>query len=329
GVNTITITEPGQYIDLNEWDISDLQMTPPADFNGEFFVTVTATTVDYGDEPEEFEDGIDSGDFETLAGEPVILTADDLIGLAENVDADAGDEVKFVHLADRSQGEIVDNGDGTWTFNPAPGFTGEADIAYVIDKDGVLHDEQTGVVVKEDAPQENASPEIDSISTTEMAADGTLSFTSDDMLSTLSDAEGDSLSIESVSLMEGQGVIETDNQGNYQFTPAEGYTGDVQIGFIATDGENRIESFFNVDIQGEGETTTSEGYALADDGSLTLTEAQLIDELGISPSAEVLDVADANDAGFFAKSGDEEWTYWPNDDFDGNLAMDVQVNDNG
>ncbi|MDW1575702.1 tandem-95 repeat protein [Vibrio sp. Vb2880] len=329
GVNTVTITEPGQYIDLNEWDISDLQMTPPADFNGEFFVTVTATTVDYGDEPEEFEDGIDSGDFETLAGEPVILTADDLIGLAENVDADAGDEVKFVHLADRSQGEIVDNGDGTWTFNPAPGFTGEADIAYVIDKDGVLHDEQTGVVVKEDAPQENASPEIDSISTTEMAADGTLSFTSDDMLSTLSDAEGDSLSIESVSLMEGQGVIETDNQGNYQFTPAEGYTGDVQIGFIATDGENRIESFFNVDIQGEGETTTSEGYALADDGSLTLTEAQLIDELGISPSAEVLDVADANDAGFFAKSGDEEWTYWPNDDFDGNLAMDVQVNDNG
>ncbi|PMO37145.1 polymer-forming cytoskeletal family protein [Vibrio sp. 10N.222.52.B12] len=329
GVNTITITEPGQYIDLNEWDISDLQMTPPADFNGEFFVTVTATTVDYGDEPEEFEDGIDSGDFETLAGEAVILTADDLIGLAENVDADAGDEVKFVHLADRSQGEIVDNGDGTWTFNPAPGFTGEADIAYVIDKDGVLHDEQTGVVVKEDAPQENASPEIDSISTTEMAADGTLSFTNDDMLSTLSDAEGDSLSIESVSLMEGQGVIETDNQGNYQFTPAEGYTGGVQVGFIATDGENRIESFFNVDIQGEGETTTSEGYALADDGSLTLTEAQLIDELGISPSAEVLDVADANDAGFFAKSGDEEWTYWPNDDFDGNLAMDVQVNDNG
>ncbi|MFM2647719.1 tandem-95 repeat protein [Vibrio diabolicus] len=329
GVNTITITEPGQYIDLNEWDISDLQMTPPADFNGEFFVTVTATTVDYGDEPEEFEDGIDSGDFETLAGEPVILTADDLIGLAENVDADAGDEVKFVHLADRSQGEIVDNGDGSWTFNPAPGFTGEADIAYVIDKDGVLHDEQTGVVVKEDAPQENASPEIDSISTTEMAADGTLSFTNDDMLSTLSDAEGDSLSIESVSLMEGQGVIETDNQGNYQFTPAEGYTGDVQVGFIATDGENRIESFFNVDIQGEDETTTSEGYALADDGSLTLTEAQLIDELGISPSAEVLDVADANDAGFFAKSGDEEWTYWPNDDFDGNLAMDVQVNDNG
>ncbi|ELH4834778.1 tandem-95 repeat protein [Vibrio harveyi] len=329
GVNTITITEPGQYIDLNEWDISDLQMTPPADFNGEFFVTVTATTVDYGDEPEEFEDGIDSGDFETLAGEPVILTADDLIGLAENVDADAGDEVKFVHLADRSQGEIVDNGDGTWTFNPAPGFTGEADIAYVIDKDGVLHDEQTGVVVKEDAPQENASPEIDSISTTEMAADGTLSFTNDDMLSTLSDAEGDSLNIESVSLMEGQGVIETDNQGNYQFTPAEGYTGDVQVGFIATDGENRIESFFNVDIQGEGETTTSGGYALADDGSLTLTEAQLIDELGISPSAEVLDVADANDAGFFAKSGDEEWTYWPNDDFDGNLAMDVQVNDNG
>ncbi|MDH5925794.1 tandem-95 repeat protein [Vibrio lentus] len=329
GVNTVMITEPGQYIDLFDWDISNIQMTPPEDFYGEFFVTVSATTVDYGDEPEAFEDGIDSGDFETVAGDSIILTADDLIGLAENVDADSDDEVKLVHLADRSQGEIVDNGDGTWTFTPAPGFTGEADIAYVVDKDGVLHDEQTGVVVKEGDSQENAAPEVNSITTTEIAADATLSFTDEDMLANLTDAEGDSLSIESVSLMEGQGVIESDNQGNYQFTPAEDYTGDVQVGFIATDGENRIESFFNVDIQGGDEAAASEGYALADDGSLTITESQLVDELGVSDSAQVVDVADANDAGFFAESGEGEWTYWPNEDFDGNLAMNVDVNDGG
>ncbi|MEZ9145580.1 tandem-95 repeat protein, partial [Vibrio sp. 10N.286.52.C3] len=329
GVNTVMITEPGQYIDLFDWDISNIQMTPPEDFHGEFFVTVSATTVDYGDEPEAFDDGIDSGDFETVAGDSIILTADDLIGLAENVDADSDDEVKLVHLADRSQGEIVDNGDGTWTFTPAPGFTGEADIAYVVDKDGVLHDEQTGVVVKEGDSQENAAPEVNSITTTEIAADATLSFTDEDMLANLSDAEGDSLSIESVSLMEGQGVIESDNQGNYQFTPAEDYTGDVQVGFIATDGENRIESFFNVDIQGGDEAAASEGYALADDGSLTITDAQLVDELGVSDSAQVVDVADANDAGFFAESGEGEWTYWPNEDFDGNLAMNVEVNDGG
>ncbi|OED78814.1 polymer-forming cytoskeletal family protein [Vibrio cyclitrophicus ZF65] len=327
GVNTVMITEPGQYIDLFDWDISNIQMTPPEDFHGEFFVTVSATTVDYGDEPEAFEDGIDSGDFETLAGDSIILTADDLIGLAENVNADSDDEVKLVHLADRSQGEIVDNGDGTWTFTPASGFTGEADIAYVIDKDGVLHDEQTGVVVKEGDSRENAAPEINSITTTEIAADTTLSFTDEDMLANLSDAEGDSLSIESVSLMEGQGVIESDNQGNYQFTPAEDYTGDVQVGFIATDGENRIESFFNVDIQDAEELALSEGYVLAGDGSLIITESQLVDELGVSDSAQVADVADANDAGFFAESGEGQWTYWPNEDFDGNLAMNVEVND--
>ncbi|MEQ6345674.1 tandem-95 repeat protein [Vibrio cyclitrophicus] len=327
GVNTVMITEPSQYIDLFDWDISNIQMTPPEDFHGEFFVTVSATTVDYGDEPEAIEDGIDSGDFETVAGDSIILTADDLIGLAENVNADSDDEVKLVHLADRSQGEIVDNGDGTWTFTPASGFTGEADIAYVIDKDGVLHDEQTGVVVKEGDSRENAAPEINSITTTEIAADTTLSFTDEDMLANLSDAEGDSLSIESVSLMEGQGVIESDNQGNYQFTPAEDYTGDVQVGFIATDGENRIESFFNVDIQDAEELALSEGYVLAGDGSLIITESQLVDELGVSDSAQVADVADANDAGFFAESGEGQWTYWPNEDFDGNLAMNVEVND--
>ncbi|WP_446697402.1 tandem-95 repeat protein [Vibrio artabrorum] len=329
GVNTVMITEPGQYIDLFDWDISNIQMTPPENFHGEFFVTVSATTIDYGDEPEAFEDGIDTGDFETVAGDAIILTADDLIGLAENVDAGSDDEVKLVHLADRSQGEIVDNGDGTWTFTPAPGFTGEADIAYVVDKDGVLHDEQTGVVVKEGDSQENAAPEVNSITTTEIAADATLSFSDEDMLANLSDAEGDSMSIESVSLMEGQGVIESDNQGHYQFTPAEDYTGDVQIGFIATDGENRIESFFNVDIQSGDEAAASEGYTLADDGSLTITDAQLVDELGVSDSAQVVDVADANDAGFFAESGEGEWTYWPNEDFDGNLAMNVEVNNGG
>ncbi|PMH43746.1 hypothetical protein BCU68_12905, partial [Vibrio sp. 10N.286.49.B3] len=327
GVNTVMITEPGQYIDITEWDVSDLQMTPPQDFHGEFDVTVTATTVDYGDEPEELDDGVVSGDFEMTAGDAIILTADDLMALAENVDVDAGDEVKFVHLADRSQGEMVDNGDGTWTFTPAEGFTGEVDIAYVIDKDGVLHDEQTGVVVNESGPVENEAPEVESIITTDIEAGATLEFTDSDMLANLSDAEGDSLSIQSVSLMEGEGIIEMDNQGNYQFTPAEGYTGDVQVGFIASDGENQIESFFNVNIDGSSEI--SNDYAISDDGSFVIQEAQILDELGLSPSAEVLDVNDESGVGFFAESGDGEWTFWPNDDFTGELPLNVSVNDNG
>ncbi|MDR9826275.1 tandem-95 repeat protein, partial [Vibrio sp. FNV 38] len=327
GVNTTIITSPDQYIDITEWNMGDLQITPPENFNGSFNVTVSATTVDYGDEPEAFEDGIDSGDFATVAGESVILSADDLMAIAENVDVDAGDEVKFVHLTDRSQGEIVDNGDGTWTFNPAPGFTGEVDIAYVIDKDGVLHDEQTGVVVSEPGEAANQAPEVESISTTDLAPGSTLEFSDKDMLSNLTDAENDDLSIESVSMMEGQGIIESDNNGNYQFTPAEGYDGPVEIGFIASDGENRIESQFNVNLQGSSEI--SEDYVQAEDGSITVGEEQLLNELDLSPSTEVLDVVDDGDVGFFVESGENEWTFWPNDDFNGELPMKVEVNDNG
>lgn len=327
GVNTIIVTSPDQYIDITEWNMDDLQLTPPQDFTGSFNVTVSATTVDYGDEPEAFEDGIDSGDFETVAGESVILTADDLMAIAENVDVDAGDEVKMVHLTDRSQGEIVDNGDGTWTFNPAPGFTGEVDIAYVIDKDGVLHDEQTGIVVNEPGEAENAAPEVESIATTDLEAGSTLEFTDADMLANLSDADGDSLSIESVSMMEGQGIVESDGAGNYQFTPAEGYEGPVEIGFIATDGENRIESQFNVNLQGSSEV--SDEYVQGEDGSIVFAEEQLLNELDLSPSAEVLDVTDTGDVGFFVDSGENEWTFWPNDDFSGEVPMKVEVNDNG
>lgn len=51
------------------------------------------------------------------------------MGIAQNISPEEGDEVQMVHLVDRNQGEIVDNGDGTWTFTPADGFTGEVDFA--------------------------------------------------------------------------------------------------------------------------------------------------------------------------------------------------------
>ena len=328
GENTIIITEHGQYIDLYTWDISGLQITPPENFHGEFSVTVTATTVDYGDEPEKVNDNIDSGDFETVMGSSIVLTSDELIALADNVDVDSGDLVKFVQLTDRSQGNIIENNDGSWTFIPTPEFTGEVDVSYVIDKGGVLHDEQTGIVVKDNLLQTNIEPKIDSRVTTELTEGNILKFSDKDMLSTISDVDGSSLTIESVSLVEGKGIIESDLQGNYQFTPAEDYTGNAQVGFIATDEENRIESFFNVDIQSDGHSNINDDYILSD-GSLTLTEEQVILELGVSSSAEVLDIIDNNDAGFFSKIGIGEWSYWPNDDFDNQLSMDVEINDNG
>ncbi|MCW0470133.1 cadherin-like domain-containing protein [Vibrio chagasii] len=138
-----------------------------------------------------------------------------------------------------------------------------------------------------------------------------------------------SLSIESVSLiMEGQGIIESDNQGNYQIHTSRRLPAMFKSWIYCYRWRNRIESFFNVDIQGGDEATANDGYALADDGSLTITESQLVDELGVTKTA-VVDVADANDAGFFAESGEGEWTYWPNEDFDGNLAMNVETSGGG
>ncbi|WP_198926816.1 tandem-95 repeat protein, partial [Vibrio cyclitrophicus] len=274
GVNTIIVSQPGQYINLNEWDISNIQMTPPDNFHGEFFVTVSATTVDYGSEPEAFEDDVVSGDFSIVAGRALILTADDLIGVAEGFDGEAGDEVKLVHLTDSTQGDIVDNGDGTWTFTPAPGFDGEADIAYVIERDGILHDEQTSVAV-----DKNFAPEARSTSYT-ANEDHSFTMTPEQLLANSSDAnESDILSISSVSYNGTDGVFTENPDGTFTFAPNENFSGDVSFdveiedasGATATTTANLTIAEVN-----DPPVAGSTSYSVNEDEVISFSEAQLL-----------------------------------------------------
>jgi hypothetical protein len=320
GTYTIMVTEPGQYIDVTEWNLDDLALTPPEDFAGNFFITVTATTADYGDEssnaltdPSEV-----AGDFSTAIGEPIILTADDLLEMAE--DATQGD-VELVHLVDRSQGEIVDNGNGTWTFTPAEGYEGGVDLAYVVNVDGIQIDAQTSIAVQEQS--ENA-PQVDAIAHADVDYGSSLSFTDEDMLQTVTDMQGDELTVESLQLIGGQGLLETDDDGNYTFTPADGFTGEAIIGFVVTDGENSVQSHFNVNV-----ADTQNAFELSDDGSFTIEQSSVLSLLALDDTATVSALDHSGDDGTVIDNGDDSWTFWPDDSFNGDLALTVETMSGG
>jgi hypothetical protein len=324
GENTVIITEPGQMISITNWNIDDLQLTPPEDFSGNFFVTVSATTVDYGDEPLPEPEGSEiAGDFDTTLGEPIILTEEDLIGMAQNIDANDDDAIQMVHLVDPSQGAMVDNGDGTWTFSPADGFTGEVDFAYVVERDGILHDEQSTIGVHENEGQITDGPEIESIASATVEESEPLNFTDSDMLGTLSSETGE-MNIESVTLLEGEGLIESDGQGGYQFTPAEGYTGSAQIGFVASDGENSVESHFNITVD-EQTSGTVEPLAQSDDGSIGISGEQVLQNLDVADDASLSELNYTGDEGALVPSGDDQWTFWPDPEFSGDIPLEATV----
>ncbi|UJF20370.1 cadherin-like domain-containing protein (plasmid) [Vibrio sp. SS-MA-C1-2] len=313
--NIFTVTEENQYIDVTGWDLANLEITPQENYTGDFFVTVSATTVDYGDEEEAFENNIVQGDFTSTINEAVTLTREDLLSLFDSSDVANDDEIKLVHLADRDQGSIIDNGDNTWTFTPSTDFSGEIDLFYAIDQGGILQDQQFSIAINDSGVISNHALEANTILTAQLAEGATLSFTEQQMLDTLTDQENDALSIESIRLLQGDGVLETLSNGEYQFTPAENYTGEAQVGFVASDGENQIESFFNVEI---GD----------DDTAYTYTENQLLEQLGLTEGT-ITNVEDVGDLGFFTESAQDEWTFWPNDDFTGEIVMDVTVDNGG
>ncbi|MCQ1060947.1 tandem-95 repeat protein, partial [Photobacterium sp. ZSDE20] len=328
GENTITITEPGQVVDVTTWSFDDLSLTPPADFTGSFFITVSATTADYGDEssnalPESTEA---YADFDATQGETLVLTMDDLLGMAEGLEAADGDEVQGVHLIDRTQGELVDNGDGTWSFTPAESFEGQVDFAYQVEQNGSLVDVQSSIaVVAADAGENdvNSAPTVDAIVTTELGSGNDLTFTDADMLAQLTDADNDELTIESVQLVGGQGVLETNSEGQYTFSPAQGFVGQAQIAYVATDGENSIQTHFNVDV---AEPEASD-FVLDEMGSLELTQADLLAALNLGDESTITGVDYHGEQGTVVENGDGWWVFWSDDDFTGQLPLEVTSTD--
>ncbi|WP_299005796.1 tandem-95 repeat protein [uncultured Shewanella sp.] len=322
GINTIIITEVGQVLNATKWDVGALELTPPDNFSGNFFLTVSATTVDYGDEasqPVSAQASIPSGDFEMEHDEPLLLTTAELLEMADSVDDNQEAHVHMVSFAKPNQGNIVDNGDGTWLVNAAKEITGELDIIYVVEQGGILHDAQSSIAVKgEDGIHQGVT--VDAVVTTDVDEGNQLSFNDEDMLAQLS---GDDLQIDSVFLSEGKGLLEEHEEGGYTFTPAEGFTGVAHIAFVASDGENSKESHFKVNVQSSSQ---EQALVMSDDGSIIFSMAQVVQELGLETADLVNELHYKGDFGTLIDNGDgDTHTFWPMTGFDGKLPIEAQL----
>ncbi|MDF2974362.1 MAG: Ca2+-binding protein toxin, partial [Microvirga sp.] len=108
-------------------------------------------------ECEEGEDEVDNKDpvvtgdrFTTKKGEALTLTAAQL--LANDLDLDGG-ELSLVALDEDEHGTAVLNEDGTITFTPKAGFTGEASFTYMVaDGQGGYSEGTVSITVEKPAP---------------------------------------------------------------------------------------------------------------------------------------------------------------------------------
>ena len=157
GEHTVTITEEGQGVDIGDWNLDSMTMVPPADFNGNFFVTVSVVSLDEVEDPadnpitqELGSDHSDESPFELDDdGYALLLSADLLNSLDNNNAENVISDVTY----SGDNGTLIDNDNGTWSFWTNPDYDGEVNVNFST-SDGVSHH----VILTQDSVESDSAP---------------------------------------------------------------------------------------------------------------------------------------------------------------------------
>ncbi|MFT6674083.1 MAG: Ca2+-binding RTX toxin-like protein [Sulfitobacter sp.] len=222
---TVTITAAGS-----------LEFTPAADFNGPTSISYTiedgrggsdSSVVDVTVTPVNDAPVAEDDLAETDQGQSVIIP------IRAN-DSDPDDDTETLVLSDlgSEQGAVTDNGDGSVTFTPAAGFSGEAVISYRLnDPQGASDLASVGVTVH---PANSDPVAQDDVVQTEEDTAILIDVRSND-----SDPDDDPLTLGSASSPDGTVEI---IDGQLLFTPLANFNGPTSISYTVEDGRGGADT---------------------------------------------------------------------------------------
>ncbi|AGH80833.1 hemagglutinin/hemolysin-like protein [Psychromonas sp. CNPT3] len=285
-----------------------LQYTPAANYHGpDSFTytntegntaTVNITVNDINDAPE-----IESKDGEIVHKQgPVTVTF-----TATDID---GTIVSTVATVDPSEGTVVVNSNGTYTFTPAEDFNGDATITLTTtDDDGATATTTSTVTV---IPV-NSPPVLSANDGTMDEDDGSISISF-----TAYDVDGTIISTV-VSVDPAQGTVVLGNDGtSYIFTPAENFNGDATITISSTDDDgdtSTTTSTVTVNPVNDDSVVVNDIASVNEDGSVSIDV--LANDTDIDGNNATIDVFTQGVNGTVALNSDGTLEYTPNADFNG------------
>lgn len=190
--------------------------------------------------------------------------------LTNDTDPD-GDPLQASLVTQPSGGTVVLNADGTFTYTPASGFSGNITFSYRACDNGTptLCDTRLVNITVQQSPNRAPVAQADSYTTIESTA------VSGNVLSNDTDADLDSLRAAVVSLP-ANGTLVLANDGNFTYTPATGFTG-VDT-FVYRTCDNKTPALcsdatvtFTVIAGGSRPVATDDTYTIAEDGVLNIS----------------------------------------------------------
>ncbi len=250
------------------------------------------------------------------------LSQEQLLSQASDVE---GDALTASNLSVDGNATVTQNDDGSFTITPDADFNGDIDISFDI-SDGTNTVQATADLTVNpinDLPV----PQDQQFSVEE---DGTLQFTDADLLAGATDIEGDDLSVTGISYEGTDGVLTDNGDGTYSFAPNENFNGDVNFSFGVSDGTDTVSA--NVDVSvtpvNDPPVAGSTSYTVHEDNSITISDAQLLaNSSDLEGDVSIDSVSYSGSDGVLQINGDGTYTFSPNENFNGEVTLDVVVAD--
>ncbi len=224
------VTQPANGSAVNNGD-GTVTYTPDPGFNGmdSFAYSIsddqgasdsaTVTVTVQGNNPPDADPDCVVTDFETPITIPV---------LANDSDPD-GDPITIVFVGQPSNGTAVDNGDGTITYTPDAGFSGNDSFLYTISDDrGATDTAEVKVTVRDD-DSNNDPVAVDDEEETERDMAVTIDLLANDF-----DPDGDPITLDEVN-QPSNGTVIDNGDGTVTYTPDPGFVGVDSFTYLISD----------------------------------------------------------------------------------------------
>ena len=244
------------------------------------------------------------------------ITKAELLSAASDQD---GDALSITGLA-ASSGSLVDNHDGTWTFQPGANDDTQVSFTYQV-SDGTVATAATATL---DLLPVNDPPVVSGAAVLTASNEDTARVvTSAELLALASDVEGDALSV--TGLVASSGSLTDNHDGTWTFQPAANDDTQAAFTYQVSDGQAATAATATLDLVPVNDAPT------AADGSVSGAEDQPISgqvQAGdIDSSGLAYAVATGPQHGSVVLNADGSFVYTPNADYSGPDSFTFKAND--
>ncbi|MGI9606794.1 MAG: cadherin-like domain-containing protein, partial [Acidimicrobiales bacterium] len=307
-----TITDPGALVS----NVANVSLTVTAD----------------NDAPVAVDDG---GVGYTTLQDTLITTADVTVN-----DSDVDhpiDPASTLVVTPPATGTLVNNGDGTFDFDPAPGWSGTDRFTYTITDPGALVSNTATVTL--DVTAVNAAPTaVDDAGVGFTTAEDTL-FTTGDVTANDSDPEDGAIDPTTAAIvtLPANGTLVNNGDGTFDYDPDPDFNGTDTFTYQVNDSglllSNAATVTLTVSADNDPPTATDDGGlgfttlegAIFTTADVTLNDTDIDDPIDPTTTAIVAPTTD----GTLVNNGDGTFDYDPDPDFNGTDSFTYTVTDPG